>query len=543
MVLVAKEFSHDIQLSRVETPRRVLKDAALVVDLVVTQRGYRGEMVTVQVEDEGRIVGSKEVELPGDGEPQTVRMHFTAAEAGPHLFTFRVSPKPGEMVTQNNVRDSLIVVEDHREKILYFEGEPRFEVKFIRRAVASDEGLHVSILQRTAENKFLRLDVEGPDDLLGGFPRTRAELFNYSGLILGSIEANYFTSDQLRMIADFVNHRGGGLLMLGSPRSFAEGGYIGTPVADVLPVVLNTATAEGDEDFFMEVSVETTRAGATHAATQISDIEEMSVSRWLELPPITVVNPITEVKPGATKLLTSSDGNLVVLAFQRYGAGKALAFPVQDSWMWQMHADIAIDDMTHETYWRRLLRWLVDSVPDQVVVELPNDRVEPDEIVTILTAVGDENFEELNNSVVMASVTQPNGDFTDLSMEWTAEKDGEYRANFTASEEGFYEVRVDAMSDDEIIGEDVAYFQVASSDAEYHDSTMQAPLLRRIAEETGGRFYTPETAELLLDDIQHVGRGVTVVEEHDLWDMPALFLLLGTLIFGEWGYRRFRGLA
>jgi len=293
----------------------------------------------------------------------------------------------------------------------------------------------------------------------------------------------------------------------------------------------------------MEVSVETTRAGATHAATQISDIEEISISRWLELPPITVVNPITEVKPGATKLLTSSDGNLVVLAFQRYGAGKALAFPVQDSWMWQMHADIAIDDMTHETYWRRLLRWLVDSVPDQVVVKLPNDRVEPDEIVEILTAVGDENFEELNNSVVMASVTHPNGDFTDLSMEWTAEKDGEYRANFTASEEGFYEVRVNAMSDDEIIGEDVAYFQVAPSDAEYHDSTMQATLLRRIAEETDGRFYTSETAELLLDDIQYVGRGVTVVEEHDLWDMPVLFLLLGTLIFGEWGYRRFRGLA
>ena len=542
-----EEFDRDIQLGRVETPRRVLKGASLVTDLVVTHRGYRGETVTVQAEDEGRIVGSEEVVLAGDGEPQTVRLRFIAGEEGPRLFTFRVSPQPGEMVTQNNIRDSLVVVEDREEKLLYFEGEPRFEVKFLRRAVSDDENLHVSILQRTAENKFMRLDVEGPDDLVGGFPRTRAELYKYSGIILGSIEANYFTPDQLRMIADFVNHRGGGLLMLGSHRSFGQGGYAGTPVADVLPVVLDETRSDGDESFFVEVGVEPTRAGTAHAATQIADTEDASAARWRELPPITIVNPITEVKPGATTLLTSdtTNGNeeLVVLAFQRYGAGKVLAFPVQDSWMWQMHADIAVDDMTHETYWRRMLRWLVDGVPDQVVVNLPQDRVQLEETVPLLAAVGDANFEELNNSSVVASVTDPNGDFTDLSMEWTAENDGEYRTSFTPTTEGFYEVHVEAMSGDEVIGEDTAYVQVSPSDTEFYDSTMRTPLLERVAEETGGRFYTPETVASLPEDIQYVGGGVTVVEEHDLWDMPALLFLLGTLVLGEWGYRRLRGLA
>ena len=534
-------FDRDIQLSRVETPRRVLRGAALVVDAVVTHRGYRGETVTVQVEDEGRIVGSEEVELGRDGEPRTVRLRFTAAEEGPRLFTFRVSPLPGEMVTQNNVRDALMLVENHSEKVLYFEGEPRFEVKFLRRAVADDENLHVSILQRTAENKFMRLDVEDADDLLGGFPTTRADLYRYSGLVLGSIEANYFTPDQLRMISDFVNNRGGGLLMLGSQRSFAEGGYGGTPVADVLPVVLGDG--DGEEDFFVEVAVEPTRAGATHAATQIADTEELSVDRWNELPPITIVNPITEVKPGATTLLTSASDDLVVLAFQRYGAGKSLAFPVQDSWMWQMHADISVEDMTHETFWRRMLRWLVDGVPDQITAELPADRVEPGQAVTLLATVGDANFEEINNSAVIASVTHPDGDFTDRRMEWTAEADGEYRATFIPPTEGFYEVRIEAMSGDELIGEDVTWLQVAASDAEYYDSTMRTALLDRVAEETGGRRYTPDTVDSLADDVQFVGGGVTVVEERDLWDMPVLLLLLGTLVLGEWGYRRFRGLA
>ncbi len=538
-----EEFERDIQLSRVATPRRVLRGAALAVELVVTHRGYRGETVAVQIEDEGRIVATQDVELPADGEPQAVRMRFTAAEAGPRLFSFRVAPQPGEMVTQNNLRQALIVVEDRSKRILYFEGEPRWEVKFLLRGVADDENLHVTLLQRTAENKFFRLGVEGPDELPGGFPTTRADLFRYSGLILGSIEANYFTPDQLRMIADFVNRRGGGLLMLGSHRSFAQGGYAGTPVADVLPVVLDPLAPDTEESFFAEVRVATTRAGASHAATQIAETEEASVERWDTLPPVTVVNPITEPKPGATVLLTAQPDDLVVLAFQRYGAGKSLALPIQDSWMWQMHADIPVEDMTHETFWRRLLRWVVDGVPDQVVASVPQDRVEPDETVTVLADVVDPGFEELNNSTVLAIVTDPAGNITERRMEWTAEKDGEYRTTFPAAEEGFYEVRVEASTDGELLGEDAAYVQVAPSDSEFYDSTMRAPLLQRVAEETGGRFYTADTAAALADDIQYVGSGVTVVEERDLWDMPALLLLLVTLVLGEWGYRRFRGLA
>ena len=537
-----EEYDRDIQMNRVDMPRRVLKGASLAVDLVVTHRGYRGESVTVQVEDEGRIVATQDVVLPADGEPETVRMRFTAAEEGPRLYSFSVAPQPGEMVTRNNVRQGLMVVEDRSRKILYFEGEPRWEVKFLLRGVQDDENLQVTLLQRTAENKYFRMNVDGPDELPGGFPTQRADLFDYSGLVLGSIEANHFTPDQLRMIADFVNRRGGGLLMLGSHRSFAEGGYAGTPVADVLPVVLPPVPADSEEGFFAEVRVSATRAGQSHAATQIADTEEASAARWETLPPLTVVNPITEAKPGATVLLNAPD-DLIILAFQRYGAGKSLALPIQDSWMWQMHADIPVEDQTHETFWRRLLRWVVDGVPDQVTVELSSDRVEPEEVVTVTATVVDPGFEELNNSAVVAVVTRPDGSVIERQMEWTAEQDGEYRTTFTAAGEGFYEVHVEASTGGELLGEEAAYLQVAAGDSEFYDSTMRGSLLRRMAEDTGGRFYTAASAAALAEDIQYVGGGVTVVEERDLWDMPFLLLLLAGLILGEWGYRRFRGLA
>ena len=72
---------------------------------------------------------------------------------------------------------------------------------------------------------------------------------------------------------------------------------------------------------------------------------------------------------------------------------------------------------------------------------------------------------------------------------------------------------------------------------------MRASLLKRIAEETGGRFFTPSNAATLPEAVSYTGRGVTVVEERDLWDMPALLLLMLGLMGTEWAYRRVRGLA
>ena len=538
-------FERDIQLSRVEMPRSVLQGTSLVIDVVIGQVGYSGTSIVVQAEDEGRLVSTEDVQLPANGEPATVRMRLTATETGPRIFRFSVPVQAGEMVTQNNVREVLIVVEDRREKILYFEGEPRFEVKFVRRAVADDENLQVVVLQRTADNKYLRLDVDDADTLVGGFPKTREELFQYRGLILGSIEARYFTPDQLRMIASFVNQRGGGFLMLGGRSAFAEGGYVGTPIADILPVVLGEPLLIDGNPAFTEITVSPTRAGQTHPVMQVDDTEEASAERWRNLPAVSSLNPIFETKPGATTLLTgtSESDERIVLAFQRYGAGKTLALPIQDSWMWQMHADVAPDDMTHELFWRRLLRWLVDGVPDQVVASVRRDHVEPGEPIELLTEVVDGTYLRMNNSQVIAEMTSPSGDFVEIPLDWTTERDGEYKGHITPTEEGLYRIRVEATNNDNLVGTDMAYFFASASDDEFFDSAMRAPLLRRIADETSGQFYTVDTVESLPEDIAYTGAGVTIVEELELWDMPILLLLLIVLVGSEWGYRRIRGLS
>ena len=133
-----------------------------------------------------------------------------------------------------------------------------------------------------------------------------------------------------------------------------------------------------------------------------------------------------------------------VLVFQRYGRGKAFAFTPQDSWVWQMHASIAVEDLTHENFWRQLLRWVVDEVPEQVEIRTASDRVEPGESVRLSAVVADPAFVELNDATVTAAVTAPDGTVTDLPMTWGGEVAGEIHRRVSRPGRGLDEVQVRA---------------------------------------------------------------------------------------------------
>jgi hypothetical protein len=258
------------------------------------------------------------------------------------------------------------------------------------------------------------------------------------------------------------------------------------------------------------------------------------------------VNPIREVKRGATKLLVGTDASRreqVALAYQRYGRGKAIAFPIQDTWLWKMDVSIKVEDTTQITFWRRMMRWLVDGVPDNVSIMTSLDRVDPGEPVKLTAQVMDQAFVGVNDARVIAQVVSPSGKTSDVALEWTVAHDGEYTGSFVPAEVGHYEVKVAAARDESDLGTSVMHTRVSAGDSEYFDATMRAPLLKRVAEDTGGRFFTPDTVSGLSEAISYSGRGVTVVEERDLWDMPVIFVLLLGLVGGEWLFRRTRGLA
>ncbi len=129
---------------------------------------------------------------------------------------------------------------------------------------------------------------------------------------------------------------------------------------------------------------------------------------------------------------------------------------------------------------------------------------------------------------------------------------GEYRAAFTPAQDGLYDVTVAGKPAKEApappgtldrVARSRAFVRAAPDDREYFDPAMRPAFLRRLAEDTGGRFYTPATASTLPEDVTYLGRGITVVQHKDLWDVPANLVLLLGLVGAEWVLRRRWGLA
>ena len=543
-----ERFDRDIEVASVEAPRVVLSGSQVAADVVIEHKGFAGEQVLLLVDGPEGVVGTEEIVLPLQGDSTVAKAQFTASGQGPHLYSFRIAVQTGEMVRDNNQQDVVIVVQDRRDKVLYVEGAPTYRIGKLRsHAIDDDPNLQLGVFMRMAENKFHRVGFESPEELEGGFPTTRDELFQYKGLIVGSFEAAFFTDDQQQMIHDFVSQRGGGFMMLGGQNAFGEGGWADTPVADILPIELEPPFASPESPYYADLNIMPTLFGRTHPVTRMADTVEMSLRHWETLPPLGVVNRLGAAKPGALTILegTPIDGDQPqpILAYQRFGRGKALAFAPVNPWYWQMAYEIPLDDTTHETLWQQIFRWLVNDVPGQVAASTVLDRFPPGAPVTVTATVVDDNFIEVNNAGVTAVVTAPSGTARDLRLDWTIDADGEYTATFIPEETGFHRIEVQASRAGETLGADTVHIDVAELSTEAFAAERRTSLIERMADETGGRWYTPQTVSALPDDLRFSSGGTTVLEVKDLWDMPLIFMLLIGFVGTEWGYRKWRGLA
>ena len=538
-----ERFARDLGIERAILPASALVGAGVVLDALVSVRGLNGQRTVVTVEADGRIVATQALALPERGDQARARLRLPALDPGTYRLTVRVAALEGETVTENNEYHTVLEMRPGPEKILYVEGEPRPEFAFLRRAVAGDSVRLVGLL-RSATGKFLRLGVDDSLELVAGFPTTRTELFRYRALILGSVEAAFFTGDQLRMIADFVSRRGGGLLALGGRGALGEGGFGGTPVADVLPLPLGSVDRDSAAPP-LEVAIRPTPAGLGHPALMLGAAGARD--RWDSLPPLTVVNALGRPRPGATVLLsgrpTQGGGEVPALTVQRYGRGVAAVLGVQDTWLWQMHAAVPLEDQTHETLWRQVLRWLLEGVPERVEVVATPARAGPHEPVTLRARVTDEGFLDVNDAQVTAQVIAPSGRTVDVPLEWTLREDGSYAGRLLPEEQGVYRITADARRGRDTTRSAPVSLLVDDHGADVERAELRAPALRRLASETGGRYYSLDAAGQLAEDVAYTESGVTVRETRDLWDMPAMFLALLTLLGVEWGLRRARGLA
>ena len=525
----------DVELSEVAVSSEALPRSRVSAQLTLRHDGEAERATRVTVRDGSSVLASQPVTLR-PGEPvRREWIDFGAGESGVRDLTFTVEPIPGEEILGNNQRRRVLDVPRRRRRILYAEGEPRWQYKFMRRAVQKDASVQLVTMLRTSTNKFYRQGVDTPEELQGGFPGEEEELVAYDALIIGSFEAAFFTPKQQVAIREFVSRRGGTLLMLAGPNGLGAGGWQNSEIVDALPAVLEP----GDTSFVREkVTVEIARQGRDSLISRLSPDSEENARLWAEMPQLADFQRIGALKPAALTLMSLQYGvdTLPLLVRQNYGRGRSMIFATGGSWRWRM--GLPSDDERHDTFWRQMFRALVVDSADPVRLTTDRSNYADESRVQLRTEVRDKRYEPANNARVSATVTPEEGPSRTFALRPSASEQGVYEAEVDAADLGVYLVETVAHLGDERLGADTLHFRREGGVAEYFHPERNSSLLARLADQTGGSYWELDELEGLPSEIGFSEAGITTREVLDLWDMPALFLLLILLRAAEWLLRK-----
>jgi len=533
-------ISPDVEVSEAVLAPRALADSRLSATVTFHQVGYAGQKGKLFAREGDKTLASRDITFAGDGKTQSENLLFNAGEAGAKAIQFAVEPMPNEKNKLNNSVTRLINVDSEKRRVLYVEGEPRWEYKFIRRAEEDEKLVQIVSMLRTTENKIYRQGISGPDELADGFPNRAEDLFGYSGIIIGSVEAGYFTPAQQDLIREFVDRRGGGVLFLGGHSSLADGVWGGSNLVDLLPVVLPN---KKNTFHRAPATAELTPIGADNIICRLVDDRQANLERWKKLPYLMDYQEAGTSKPGAAVLAEINAGGhkLPMLITENYGRGRTAVLATGGTWRWKMSQSLG--DTTHDMFWQQLLRWLVSDTPGRVVGSASSQMLLDDGHLRLFADVRDETYNPAPSAQVQAHVMGPESITAMVDMTPVPDKPGSFQADWTAEKPGSYVAQVTGAQNGKELGEDVLNFQRMDGAAENFHAEQNRDLLERLAAQTGGRYWRPQELSKLANQIPYSEAGITMSETKELWNLPIVFLVIVGLRAAEWLLRRRWGIV
>ena len=526
------EIPEDVELSDVTLPDRALPGSTISARVTIRHDGAASTRVKVYDGDD--LLQLVPVELGADVNSTTAWVEVDLDEAGPHQLRFSVDGEATEEELRNNTRSTLVDVANQQYRVLYFEGEPRWEYKFLRRAVGHDEDLGIATLLRVSPNKFYRQGIDSAEQLQDGFPTTRDELFTYDALIIGSVEAASLRGEQQEIIRDFVSERGGSLLMLAGPNGLGNGGWGQSAIADVLPARLPATTTDSFRR--KKASVLLTPQGASKQMLRFSADADENRAAWGELPEIADYQLTGSLKPAAVTLLNADTefGEIPLLITQPFGRGHAYILASGGTWRWQM--SMPLEDQKHETFWRQVLRAMVASAPENISLVANGNAGDVD--ISLRAEFRDDAFRPVDDIGVTAVASHESGETFSLAMQASGDEPGVFVGTLTPPQSGTWYFEAVAERNGEPIAVSRTSILHESGQAEFFSFRKNRGLLQRLSEATGGQYFEADDLSDLPDLLRYSSSGITETEYRAIWDAPAVFLLLLMLKASEWLLRR-----
>ncbi len=521
-------------LANVVLPETIFpKDKVPIRVQIESTSGFKGRDVELSVKAEGRVLASRPITLKGT---QFEELSFVPEQTSGLLkLDIAVAALPGEATEENNRVARTVKVIDDKIKVLYVEGKPRWEYRYLRAVLLRDHRMAVKFLMTEGDADLAKAS----EQYIAKLPEDEKSTFDYDMVILGEVPASYFSAAQLGWLEKLVRDKGGSILMLAG-HQHAPMSYADTPIAKLLPVKL----AAGGRDI-VEAGVHpvVTQAGMQSQIMALEAQDGDNQQAWSLVKPLYDLPRLSGVKPGATVLATlSNQGKKAdpypMIAWQRYGSGKTM-FVASDQ-LWRLR--FKRGDAYHAHFWSQSIQFLALSrlLGENKRIRLETDRknYQTTERVLIQATALDEDFKPQKAPTYQVLVEQvpPKGEPRGVSLKPVPNIEGMYQGFITAEQDGNFPVRT--LPQDEASSNRPNY-QVEAVSREKRELDLQVEQLKKLAELTGGKYLTVRDLPKLHELIPDQSRVVALPpQETELWNSWWVFVLVVSLAGVEWFMRR-----
>jgi hypothetical protein len=543
----------NVAILEVNAPDVALVGDLVAVEVTLTAQGYENEPGELVIKDRasGAEFASNSFQLSGGGGQQTETVYFKPDKEGEFALEISVPVKPDEQFSDDNRRIHYLRVNPEVIKVLYVEGRPRWEYRYLKNLLLRAKNFRVQCLLMSASGHFIQ---ESTDDVpaLTRFPPTRADLFQYDVIILGDVapdeidplQSRGTTEALLKEFQEFVGVGGGFIMIAGQLHSPRD--YRGTPIADILPVEIGSleqmeAEKQDRRAFRPRLPDPLRPHDIVRLETDLKRNRDLLEDDEVGLAPMRWYSAVRRAKPGADLILVhpvnhNTYGPHVLAASTRIPPGRSLYIGFDETWLWRK----PYGDRYTERFWRAAVRHVaigkLRSSDKRFELRTDKDRYNLGEPIQVSVRVLDHDFRPSREDAQLIRVQQADGPAED----WKTfrQEDGFYERTIRAALPGTYRFWMeDPTQPDNRLSQKSVEVQVPT--LEIIRPSLDRSRLAVLAELTSGQYLGLHESEELVRLLQGESRRIPVrTEERDLWDrwevMAALLVLLGA----EWILRK-----
>lgn len=551
----------NIDLQAVSVQDSAFKDDIVALKVLVRGSGYpSGHPIQIRLKDkktgaplrmpDGRP-SEKTITLP-DSRTVEEELLFKPDQVGPLDIVAEAVVQVGELDEQDNERTAQVAVLDAKISVLYVDGYPRWEYRYIKNEMIRDRTVNISCLLTSADPSFAQEGdppAEGFPGPVKRFPESIEELMQYDVVLFGDVDPRQFTDSQLQLVADFVSKRGGGFGMVAGPK-WSPVAFRNTIIEAVLPVGISRAQTENAAEVLTEgFRPILTQTGAASSVFRFSADRAMN-ERFIkeELQPMFWYARGITSKPGVGEVYaehpneTAPDGRKApLLVFGRFGAGRTLFSAIDDSWRWRFYTGESVFD----TYWIQQLRYLARSKKlGQRRLTFTSNRPayeQFDQVRLQLRVLDPVLLQQLPEAIDVEMVDEQAGIVRRDKLLRQEGQPENYAASFTADTVGRYTMRLAPIAGDAAALD--LPVEVIVPRLELTEPQVDRQLLARLAAETLGQPVAfDEAREKLPGLIPSAARIIPIQASEPLWDAPLAMWVFLLLITAEWVLRKVFGM-